>query len=282
MEVSDGVQFEGSFKNCQAQNLSYRAFIPDEPKASVIFVHGLGEHSLKYDAFAERFYKEGFAAFSYDQRGHGRSQGRRAYVNRFEELLEDLKQLVNIAKTQTLAEGVYLIGQSLGGLVSLVYAIKYGSEIKGVVASSPALRLKSPPSVIEIILAKLLISFIPQLAVGNRIPFEDISHDEDAIAEAKADKLSHRLISIRLFFEMLEAMRYAFDNISKIEVPVLLLHGTGDRVTDADATKEFYESLSCADKEIKLYPELYHELFREINKEQIQKQVLDWVLKRNA
>ena len=90
------------------------------------------------------------------------------------------------------------------------------------------------------------------------------------------------MISIKLFIEMLEATRYAFDNISKIEVSVLLLHGTADKVTDADATKQFYESLSCADKEIKLYPELYHELFREINKDQIQKQVLDWVLKRVA
>ncbi len=299
-EVSDGVRFDGSLKNSDAQNLIYRAFIPplhaspalarkggaragfipEGPRASAIFVHGLGEHSLKYDAFAEKFYKCGIAAFSYDQRGHGRSQGRRGHVNRFKELVEDLRHFVDIVKVQTLKEDVYLIGQSLGGLVSIIFAIKYSKEIKGVVASSPALRLKNPPSGIEIVIAKLLNYFTPALTLWNRIPFEDISHDERAIQETKQDKLSHRAISIRLYFEMIKAIKYAFDNISKIEVPILLLHGTGDRVTSADATREFYEGLNCLDKEIKLYPRLYHELFREVNKDEIQEYVLNWVVKR--
>lgn len=276
------MKFEGSFKNSDAQNLIYRAFIPEGPLGSVVFVHGLGEHSLKYDGFAERFYKNGIAAFLYDQRGHGRSEGRRGHVNRLEELVEDLRHFVDIVKVQTLRQDVYLIGQSLGGLLSIIFAIRYGKEIKGVVASSPALRLKNPPSGAETVVAKTMMFLDPALTVCNRVPFEDISHDERAVLETKEDKLSHRLISVRLYFEMMDAMRYAFDNISKIGVPILLLHGTGDKVVDADATREFYEGLTSSDKEIKLYPELYHELFREVNKDEIQGHVLNWVLKRAA
>lgn len=274
------MRFEGSFKNSDAQNLIYRAFIPESPKASVIFVHGLGEHSLKYDALAERFYKNGIAAFSYDQRGHGRSQGKRGYANRLDDLVGDLKHFVDIVKVETLNEDVFLIGQSLGGLISIVFAIRYNKEIKGLVASSPALCLSSPPSGFEIAIAKLLTFFIPAFTVFNRIPFEYISHDGKAIEETKEDKLSHRMISIKLYLEMVKAMKYAFDNVSKLEIPVLLLHGTGDKVTDATATKEFYNRLRSSDKEIKLYPELYHELFREVEKEKIQDDVLNWVLKK--
>lgn len=274
------MRFEGSFKNSDEQNLIYRAFIPEDPKASVIFVHGLGEHSLKYDAFAEVFYKNSIAAFSYDQQGHGRSEGKRGYVNRFEDLVKDLRHFVDIVKVETLKEDVFLIGQSLGSLISIVFAIRYSKKIKGVVASSPALRLGNPPSGLETAAAKLLTFFIPALTIFNRIPFEYISHDEKAILETKEDKLSHRMISIRLYLGMLEAMKYAFDNVSKIEVPILLLHGTGDKVTDVNATREFYDGLRSVDKEIKLYPKLYHELFREVEKEKIQGDVLSWVLKR--
>ncbi|KPK41130.1 MAG: hypothetical protein AMJ78_06320 [Omnitrophica WOR_2 bacterium SM23_29] len=274
------MKFEGSFKNSDAQNIIYRAFIPEGPLGSVIFVHGLGEHSLKYDAFAERFYKRDIAAFSYDQRGHGRSEGRRGHVNRLEELVEDLRQFVDIVKVQTPRRDIYLIGQSLGGLLSIIFAIKYNYKIKGVVASSPALRIKNPPNGVETAVAKMMRFFVPALTVCNRVPFEDISHDERAILETKADKLSHRLISVKLYFEMMDAMRYAFDNVSKIKAPILLLHGTDDRVADVDATRKFYEGITSSDKEIKLYPKLYHELFREVNKDEIQEHVLNWVLRR--
>lgn len=274
------MKFEGSFKNNDAQNLIYRAFIPEGTKASVIFVHGLGEHSLKYDAFAERFYRERIAAFSYDQRGHGRSEGKRGHINRFEELVEDLRRFVDIVKVQTLKQDVYLIGQSLGGVVSIIYAIEYSSQIKGVVLSSPVFRLKNPPSEVETAIVKTLNFFVPTLTLFNRIPFEDISHDEGAILETKKDRLSHRLISIRLYLEMVKSMKYVYDNITKIKVPVLLLHGTGDKVTDVDATKEFFEGLTSRDKEIKLYPELFHELFREVEGQEIQGYVKNWILNR--
>lgn len=274
------MKFEGSFKNRDAQNLIYRASIPENPKASVIFVHGLGEHSLKYDSFAQRFYENGVSAFAYDQRGHGRSQGRRGHVDRFDCLIEDLSHFVDIVRVQTQREEVFLVGQSLGGLISLIFAIEYKREIKGVVVSSPALRLSNPPGRFETWAAKLIVSFVPALSVFNRVPFEYISHDEKAVMDAKRDRLSHRRISIRLYLEMIKMMRYAFDNASKINIPTLLLHGTGDKVTDSNATREFYEKLSLTDKEIKLYPDLYHELFREVEKEKIEKEIIDWVLKR--
>lgn len=274
------MKFEGSFKNKDAQNLVYRAFIPEDPKAAVVLVHGLGEHSLKYDSMAEMFYDKGFAFFSYDQRGHGRSDGKRVFINKYADLLEDLRQFTDIAKVESLHEDVYLLGLSVGGLTSLIFSIQYGDRIKGVIASAPALRFKKPPSGIEVSLAEPLAFLFPAFTTPNRIPFECLTHDTELIEAQKADKLSLRIISFRMFTEMREAMSYAFDNAAKINTPTLLLHGTDDKVTDPDGTKEFYDKINSGDKEIKLYDGLYHELLRETNRREIIGDIIDWVSKR--
>lgn len=274
------MKFEGSFKNKDAQNLVYRAFIPEDPKAAVVMVHGMGEHSLKYDYMAEMFYDKGFAFFSYDQRGHGRSDGKRVFINKYADLLEDLRQFTEIAKVESLCEDVYLLGLSAGGLTSLIFSIQYGGKIRGVIASAPALRFKKPPSGIEVGLAAPLAFLFPTLTTSNRVPFECLTHDAAVIAAQKTDKLSLRIISFRMFVEMRKAMKYVFDNASKIKVPALLLHGTGDNVIDSNATKEFYDKMCSADKEIKLYDGLYHELLRETDRREIIGDIIDWVSKR--
>jgi len=98
------LKFEGSFKNKDAQNIIYRAFIPDSPKAVVVLAHGLGEHSMKYGYFGDMLYSAGIAAFLYDQRGHGRSQGRRVCVGDFGDYVSDLRQMAAIAKVEALCD----------------------------------------------------------------------------------------------------------------------------------------------------------------------------------
>jgi acylglycerol lipase len=235
---------------------------------------------LKYDQTAGMFYDKGFAFFSYDQRGHGRSDGKRVYVNRYADLLDDLRQFTDIAKVESLCENVYLLGTSMGGLTSLLFAIEYGEKIEGVIASAPALRFVKPPSGIEISLAPLLAFFFPAPTTSNRAPFEDLTHDAAVIEEQKADKLSLRIVSFKMFVEMTKTMRYVFDNASRIKVPALLLHGTGDKIVDAKATREFCDKMGSADKEVRLCDGLYHELLRETNRREIIEGIIDWISKR--
>ena len=273
---------EGSFKNKDAQNIIYKAFLSGKPGAAIVFVHGLGEHSAKYDYFGERAYERGITFFAYDQRGHGRSDGSRCHVDRFDDFVEDLRQFVEIAKAESLRDEVFIVGHSMGGLAALIFSIKYGDRIKGVIASAPVLRLVKPPCRIEAGMVKLFSRLCPRLTTPSRIPFEYLSHDKELIRETKDDKYSHRILSFRLFTEMEGGMKYALENAPAINIPVLLLHGTGDKVTDVSGMSDFYDKVISGDKEIKLYEGLYHELLRETKRREIIDYILDWIAKRTG
>ncbi len=277
------MKFEGSFKNKDAQNIVYRAFIPDGPKAVVVLAHGLGEHSLKYAYFGEILYSAGIAAFLYDQRGHGRSQGTRAHVRDFGDYVSDLRQMAGIAKVETLCDKAFIVGLSMGGLLALEYAIRYSDArngIRGIVVSAPALKLKSPPSGIEKGIVGLIALLMPQLTTPNRIPFEWLTHDKELVTDTKEDKLSQRVISFGLYMEMTKAMRFVSENIGNLNVPALFMQGTDDKVVDMAGVREIFDRIPARDKELVLYEGMYHELLRETRREEIIGKIADWVLKR--
>lgn len=274
------MKFEGSFKNKDAQEIAYRAFVPERPKAVAVLIHGLGEHSLKYGHFGERVFEKGMAFFAYDQRGHGRSEGARCHVGRFDDFVEDLRQFVEIAKIESLCDKVFLVGLSMGGLISLVFSMKYGDKIRGAVACAPTLRFANPPSGIETGIAELLALLCPRMTTSNRIPFEYLSHDMELVENTKNDKFSYQVLSFKLFKELKKGMGYTVENAAAIKTPVLLLHGKEDKVVDPAGTAEFYDKIISADKEIKLYDGLYHELLRETKRAEIIDCILDWIAKR--
>ena len=272
---------EGSFKNKDAQNIIYTAFLPERPpKTAMVFVHGLGEHAAKYGYFGESACEKGLAFFAYDQRGHGRSDGPRCHIDTLDDFTEDLRQFVEIAKIESLCDEVFVMGHSMGGLTALIFSMKYGDRIKGVIASAPVLRLVKPPSGIKAGIVDLFSRLFPRFTTPNRIPFGYLSHDLKLVEETKNDRYSQRILSFRLFTEMERGMKYALENAAAIRVPILLLHGTGDKVIDLSGTKDFYDRIVFRDKEIKLYDGLYHELLRETERQEIIDYILNWIAKR--
>jgi len=276
------LRFEGSFKNKDAQNIAYKAFLPSDPAAVLVMAHGLGENYLKYRYFGEKLYDAGIAAFLYDQRGHGKSQGRRVFAADFEDLVSDLRQMVEIAKVQALREDVFVAGLSMGGLLAIDYSIKYADTIKGIICSAPAVKLKTPPGGIEAGAARFIAALFPWLTTPNRIPYAWLTHDAALIDETKADRNSQRVISFGLFIQMVKAMKFVSDNAGGIRVPVLFLQGSADKGVDSEGVRELFGRIPSADKELKIYDGLYHELLRETRREEIADYILGWIQKRTG
>ncbi|MFA5093936.1 MAG: alpha/beta fold hydrolase [Candidatus Omnitrophota bacterium] len=200
----------------------------------------------------------------------------------FDDLVSDLRQMIEIAKVETLREDVFVAGLSMGGLLALDYSIKYGDTITGVICSAPAVKLKNPPGGIEYGAARFIAALFPWLTTPNRIPYEWLTHDAALIEETKADKNSQRVISFGLFLQMTKAMRFVFDNAGGIKVPLLFLQGSDDKVVEADGVRELFEKIPSIDKELKVYDGLYHELLRETRREEIAGYIIDWIQKRTG
>ncbi len=237
-----------------------------------VLVHGLGEHSGRYERLTRNLLENSFNVLRFDLRGHGRSEGRRGDIKTFEDYLCDL----DIALKEIEGKRFHLIGHSMGGLIVLKYALKNPERLKSVVASAPLLGLSFSPNPLKLFLGKLLYRIAPFVAMSNEIDPKALSHDEDVVQEYIRDPLVHRKITVRWFFETMKAMEEVNRSAQNLKVPVLLLHGSEDRLTDPNATMAFYEKVP-SDKEIHIYDGYYHEPFNEKDNEKVFEDLLRWL-----
>ena len=117
---------EGSFKGCKTLNLYYQCWHPDgEPKAILLVIHGLAEHSGRYDNLVNYFLPKGYAVYGFDHRGHGRSEGLRGYVERFSDYINDLETFFDIVQHEHADTKIFLVGHSMGGIIATAYTIHH-------------------------------------------------------------------------------------------------------------------------------------------------------------
>ncbi|MCD6552257.1 alpha/beta hydrolase [Thermotoga sp.] len=225
-------------------------------KGTVVIVHGLGEHSGRYRRLVREFVSEGVQVITFDLPGHGKAQGRRGHF-RFEDVFKILKSI-----TRDLEKYV-LFGHSLGGLLSIRYVqVFQPRNLNGLVVSAPALSLPDPPLPPLVLFVKFLSMFVPFLTMSNNIDPKDLSRSKEAVEAYVKDPLVHDKISFKLASDMLLHMRKVFREVDKIRVPVLILHGTDDRVVSFEGSKKFYDALKT-EKKLVSFPGGYHELFED-------------------
>ncbi len=246
-----------------------------DKKADVLIVHGFAEHSGRYNELVDTLIKEGFGVLIFDLRGHGRSSGRRGDIVSFEDYLNDIHSIRKIIKDSS--KPLFILGHSLGGLLVLLYAQRYQKGLSGVIACSPYLRLAFQPPTIKVLLARMIVRFLPHLQMGNEIDATMLSHDPEKVKAYQEDPLVHHVVTPRWFLGSLHYQKRVFDEVGEIKIPVLLLHGKGDGITAWSATMEFFEKLITKDKQIKLFENLYHELFQEKERYNVMNEVVSWL-----
>lgn len=258
-----------------------RLFVRDWPlpdaRGAVLIVHGLGEHSGRYEQLAAWLNQRGYAVRSYDQRGHGRSPGRRGALRHRDDLLEDLAT-VWLDYASDLPRPPLLLGHSMGGLVALRAVLDGRIAPPALVLSSPSLRSWESPRMIK--LASTLSRFLPGLPLRNGLKTDKLSHDAQVVADYRNDPLQHGWVTPRLADFIFTAGAACIAEAAKLATPTLLLVADSDELVDPSGSRSFARRASSAGKlTTRFFSTLYHELFNEAEpgRSQVLMQLGDWL-----
>ncbi|AEH25508.1 alpha/beta hydrolase [Pyrococcus yayanosii] len=254
----------------------YRVKFGTPERGWVILVHGLGEHSGRYGKLIRMLIEAGFAVYTFDWPGHGRSSGKRGHTS-VEEAMEIIDGIID-----EIREKPFLFGHSLGGLTVIRYAETRPDNIQGVIASSPALAKSPKTPSFFVILAKILGRISPKITLSNGIDPKLLSRNPEAVERYVKDPLVHDKISAKLGKSIFENMELAHIEAERIKVPILLLVGTNDVITPPEGARRLFEELKVKDKTLKEFEGAYHEIFEDPEwGEEVHKVIIEWI-KRHA
>lgn len=247
-----------------------------ETHATVLMVHGYGEHCGRYQNPVAALWPRGFELFGFDYRGHGQAGGRRGHVDHFAEYLDDLDRALELARARG-KRPVFLLGHSLGGLISARYVIERGKDLAGLVLSSPFLGLKAKLPALKLAVGRTASKWMPRLTLKNDLDLSALSRDP-AVGEAYArDRFVHRVATARWFTETSAAQDRCLHEAAAITLPVLVYAGDADAIADTAATRAVFDRIASKDKTLKVYPGGYHELMNDTCKGEVLKTLGDWL-----
>lgn len=269
---------EGFLKGVRDANIYYQRWLPEgKSKAVLPIVHGLAEHSGRYMNVVNHFVPLGYAVHSIDHLGHGRSDGTRVYVERFEDFTEPLKTYLNMVRGEHPDEPIFIIGHSMGGLISAAYLLDHQAELAGAVLSAPCVQVSDSTSSMLIFVGKVLSALMPRFGV-MQLEAEGVSRDPAVVQAYVGDPLVYTgKITARMMAEILKTMQRVAAEAPQITLPILLVQGSQDRLVDPHGAQMLYDTVSSADKTIKIYDGLYHEVFNEPEHAQVLSDVEAWL-----
>ena len=268
---------EGYWNTFNETSIWVREWIPDNPPDLIILmIHGLGEHSGRYEQWAERFVEEGIAFIAPDLRGHGKSPGSRGHVSSFSFFLKDISYISQNIRNKFQDIPIIIYGHSLGANIALNYVIKNNCEFEGTIASSPWLKLTNALSGLEVMLARICSKIIPRCRIGNRIKPSYLTRDATILNDIKENNLIYPKISFKLLYQAYISGIFASTSIYKINCPMLLMHGEADKVTSFKASNDFVQNAGNFTRFV-TFKDGHHELHNDIIKDDVFKTVIQWI-----
>ena len=249
-------------------------------RGEVVLVHGFGEHSGRYGALTEHLLANGYAVTAYDQRGHGLSDGLPGHVENFSDYEDDLDKVVSLTRSRAAGRPLFIIGHSLGGLVALRYLARQPANLAGAIISAPLIAVAVPVPAHKRLIARVGLRFAPRLRLDNEINPAHLSRDSEVGKAYAADPHVNRKVSMKWFAEATRAMAEVQEWAGQIRTPILVMHGTDDRLASVAATKALFARIGSADKELAIYEGYYHELFNEPEKQELFERATLWLSQR--
>jgi alpha-beta hydrolase superfamily lysophospholipase len=267
---------EGNFEGVGGIKIFTREWQPEgEPRGVVVISHGLNAHSGLYEWAAQQFTSHGLAVYALDHRGRGRSEGERFFVKKFADWTRDLATLIDIVKAREPGLPVYLLGHSAGGVIACVYTLEHQDEIAGLICEDFAYQVPGPEVALTILKG---VSHLAPHAHVLKLKNKDFSRDPAVVAALNADPLiANESQPSETVAELVRADELLAKSMQQITLPLLILHGTADKVTKPSGSKEFYERAGSSDKTLKLYEGHFHDLLADIGKQQVMADIQDWI-----
>ena len=249
-----------------------------DPKAHLLLIHGFSEHSGRYEEWAHKFVSHNIAVTAFDLRGHGESGGLRGHTPSFDHLLKDIDIVLENHKPAN-KQPLFLYGQSLGGGLVINYGLSRSNGFDGIIATSPWLKLSTEPKAFILLLSRALKIIAPRAVKDSKLDVNYLSHDPEVIRQYEADTLTHRQITPHLFFSARKAGYQAIKKAGRLQHPLLLMHGTDDKITSLKASEQFAQNAVKANKNVRFiqWDGLYHELHHEVEKHRVFDAILKWI-----
>ncbi len=269
---------EVEFEGVRATTLRGRAFPSSQPRGRVLIVHGLGEHQGRYDEVVTSLTARGLSVFSYDHRGHGRSDGPRGHADAVDDLVADLEEACRQADRHLGADApMILLGHSMGGMLVLRYLDGHPSGVEAAVVSAPWLRTANPPGPWIRRIGSALERLVPSLGLPGSARPELLTRDPERIRAYRDDRHIHQRVSPRLYFSVERAQERILARSAGYGLPVLMIVPEDDGLADPAPALAFAARLEAEGVELARLPGVRHEPFNDLGREQVLRRVGDWI-----
>ena len=278
MAAETRVATEGTLPSADGTKLAYRSWPAPSAKITFAVVHGLGEHSGRYERFAAGMARHGMATYAVDLRGHGKSEGQRGHVDSWAQWIDDATAFV--AHVESEAQGAVVpLGHSFGGAVMLS-TVRAGKLVNArrFVVSSPALRLKVTVPAWKSSLAGVASRLAPRLAMDNEVNPAAVSRIPAVVEAYRTDPLVHSKISSRLYAEWSRAAAENLERAGDIRIPFLILAGSADPLINPAGSAELHRR-SPAMSELQILDGRYHEPFNDLGSDEVFGLLANWLRK---
>ncbi len=272
---------EHTFTGHEDQKLYYQTWRPDDaPIATLIIVHGLGEHSGRYMNLVNKIVPDGVTVYAFDHRGHGRSADKMvAHVNSWDEYRGDVAAFVQMAAKNEADTPLFLMGHSMGGLIVTNYVLHHSDKLRGVIISAPPLGEVDVSPILRGV-GKVMSALKPDFAIDNGLDVNGISRDPEVVAAYENDPLVHGKVSARWSTEFFKTIDWTRAHAADFKPPVLMIHGEADSLGPIAGSRAFFKQIKQEDKTYVAYEGGYHESLNDLHHAEAAAEIEKWIQAR--
>ena len=239
--------------------LNVYRWLPENPRAAMVISHGWSEHAGRYQDVAKRFAELGFEVHAIDHRGHGKSDGLPGHVDSWEQYSDDLE----LFRKSISLTPQYLLGHSMGGMISVLHTLRYPGAFTSLALSGPAMDVSYPVPFHKVMMSRMLSRALPRLRFGGGVDDNLVCGDLDVVKAYTADPYNHGKVSARWFSEYLKLIQMVKLRAEDIQIPVAIWHGAQDGLVAPWVGRQFFELLRVERKQFKEISGALHEILYE-------------------